>query len=83
VRDLWAVLEELVEDPEPSEKFEAEYLARDTDAIELSLNTERPKAMQAVLAYAFWVRKHLLSRSKGRQTRSGMVREDAGIPGSA
>jgi len=62
--DLWAVLEELVEDPEPSEKFEAEYLARDTDAIELSLNTERPKAMQAVLAYAFWVRKHLLPDPK-------------------
>src|SRR5256885_10396381 len=37
--ELWAVLEKLVEDPEPSEKFEAEYLARDTDAIELSLNT--------------------------------------------
>lgn len=62
--DLWGVLEELVEDPEPSEKFEAEYLARDTDAIELSLNTERPKAMQAVLAYAFWVRKHLLPDPK-------------------
>ena len=58
--DLWAVLEELVEDPEPSEKFEAEYLARDTDAIELSLNAERPKAIQAVLAYAFWVRGNLL-----------------------
>ena len=58
--ELWAVLEELIEDPEPSEKFEAEYLARDTDAIELSLNTERPKAMQAVLAYAFWVRRNLL-----------------------
>jgi hypothetical protein len=62
--DLWAVLEELVEDPEPSEKFEAEYLARDTDTIELSLNTERPKAMQAVLAYAFWVRRTLLPDPK-------------------
>lgn len=59
--DLWAVLEELVEDPEPSEKFEAEYLEKGTDAVELSLNTERPKAMQAVLAYAFWVRKNLLA----------------------
>jgi hypothetical protein len=62
--ELWAVLKELVEDPEPSEKFEAEYLARDTDAIELSLNTERPKAMQAVLAYAFWVRRNLLPDPK-------------------
>jgi hypothetical protein len=62
--ELWVVLEELVEDQEPSEKFEAEYLARDADAIELSLNTERPKAMQAVLAYAFWVRRNMLPDPK-------------------
>lgn len=58
--ELWPILEKLVEDPEPSEKSEAEYRDRKTDSIEISLNTERPKAMQAVLTYAVWVKRHLL-----------------------
>ncbi len=65
--ELSPILEKLVEDPEPSEKSEAEYRGRGTDAIEISLNTERPKAMLAVLTHAVWVKRNLLVDPKDDQ----------------
>jgi hypothetical protein len=53
---VWAVLEKLVADPDPSPEDEERYLE---DPLDYGLNTVRPSALEAVIFYAGWVKKHV------------------------
>ncbi|MHB1296003.1 MAG: hypothetical protein ACYC4R_13520 [Anaerolineae bacterium] len=54
----WAVLQPLLEDPEPTPAYEAENGGSNMDPATLSINTVRGQAMHAAVCYALWVRKH-------------------------
>ena len=60
---VWGVLEPLTRDPNPTpadEETEAGYSS--VDPLTLSINTNRGKAMHAVMAYALWCRRELDAR---------------------
>jgi hypothetical protein len=61
--ELWAVLQKLLSDQEPTEETENEYVRHKMDPVEISLNAERPKAMHAVMTYALWVKRNLEAES--------------------
>ena len=51
---VWAVLEPLSEDPEPTPEYEARYGGSNMDPATLSINTVRGEALHAVIRYALW-----------------------------
>jgi hypothetical protein len=59
-----SVLEGLASNPEPTKETEAEYLRLKNDPMTMALNTERPKAISAVIAYALWAKQNLEAQSK-------------------
>lgn len=56
---VWAVLQPLTDDPDPTPEHEARYGGSNMDPATLSINTTRGEAMHAVVRYALWVRRHL------------------------
>jgi hypothetical protein len=56
---VWAILQPLTEDPEPTPEYEELYGGSNMDPATLSLNTTRGEAMHAVVRYGFWVRRHI------------------------
>ena len=56
---VWGVLERLTRDPHPSPNNEA---SASTGPLTLSINTNRGKAMHAVVAYALWCRREFEPR---------------------
>ena len=56
---VWAVLEPLTNDPDPTVEHDAKYGGDNMDAPTLAINTVRGKAMNTVVAYALWVRRYL------------------------
>jgi hypothetical protein len=52
---VWAVLEPLTHDPDPTLEQEAQYLGSNMDPPTLAINTTRGEAMHAVVRYAMWV----------------------------
>lgn len=64
---VWGVLEPLTHDPHPSPSDEA----RDsTGPLTLSINTNRGKALHAVVAYALWCRREL--EAQGEDMSAGL-----------
>src|SRR5262249_49795838 len=55
---VWAVLERLTEDPDPSPEYEARFGGSNMDPPTLALNTVRGAAMTAVMRYVAWVRQN-------------------------
>ena len=54
----WLIVQDLVEDPNPTPEEEAEFLGQpNSDPHSLSINTIRGEAMHAVVQYALWVRR--------------------------
>lgn len=56
--EVWAVIAPLTEDPEPTPEYEARYGGSNMDPLTLSINTNRGKALHAVVSYALWVRRN-------------------------
>jgi hypothetical protein len=54
---VWAILSELVEDPDPTPLTEQDRLSTD-GAFTLAINTVRGVAMHAVIAYVWWLARH-------------------------
>ncbi len=54
---VWEIISSLANDPEPSIALEQEQ-PRDFDAASLAINTTRGKAIEGVIKYALWVRRH-------------------------
>lgn len=56
---IWAVIEPLTHDPDPTPEHEEKYGGDNMDPPTLALNSVRGKAMDAVIAYASWTRRNL------------------------
>lgn len=65
---LWEVLEKLTNNPEPDAEYEQEYGSGATDPATTALNTVRGRAMQAVIGYAMWVRRHVEGGEDGESS---------------
>lgn len=63
---VWRVISQLIDDPEPTPSHEQESLESTWDALTLSLNTTRGKAIHALTVYVVWV-----ARSIGVETSHG------------
>jgi len=61
---IWAILEQLTNDPNLTPGFETYYRSSSGHPID-SVNTIRGKAMHAVVQYALWVQQHLQAESDG------------------
>ena len=55
---LWAILERLTADPQPDRDYEEQYGGNNMDPVTLALNTVRGRAMQVVVGYALWAKRH-------------------------
>jgi len=55
--DVWAIVERLTHDPDPSPSDEERYGGENMDPLTLSINTNRGTAMHAVFEYALWCRR--------------------------
>jgi hypothetical protein len=65
---VWPVISQLLDDPEPTPSHEQESLESTWDALTLSLNTTRGKAIHALTAYVVWV-----ARSTGVEVSNGSL----------
>jgi len=61
---IWSIIEELTNDPDPSHQNERRFM-QPFDAATASINTVRGQAMHTVMYYVMWVRKHLSERAEG------------------
>jgi len=65
---VWALLNDLLADPEPTPEYEANYGGDNMDPVTLSINTVRGVAMHAVVRYAVWVAR--VDRQENDEVRS-------------
>jgi hypothetical protein len=56
---VWAIIEPLTRDPDPTPDHETKFGGDNMDPPTLAINSVRGKAMNAMIAYAVWVRHHL------------------------
>lgn len=56
---VWAIIERLASDAEPTPKYEAEYVTSSESAYDRAINTIRGTAMELAVQYGLWVRRHL------------------------
>ena len=69
-QQVWNIIKPITEDPEPDEKYEAEYGGSNMDPSTMSINTTRGEGMHAVIRYALWIRRHI-ERSEDAEIRLG------------
>lgn len=65
---VWQVLHELTNDPEPTPQYEQEFGGKNLDPVTMSINTVRGEAMHIVMRYALWLRR-LIMKSQHAQDR--------------
>jgi hypothetical protein len=63
----WALISALTQDPSPSLAYEAKYGGDNQDALTISLNTVRGRALHAMMHYAMWVCRRIQDASKDGQ----------------
>jgi hypothetical protein len=70
--ELWEVLEILSKDPNPTPEHEKKYGGSNADPSHAAINSTRGQGMEAVIAYALWVRNHVCGSGEGEsRTPSG------------
>ncbi len=57
-QQVWEVLRPLTEDPDPTPNDEQRDYEGNMDPVTLAINTVRGQALEAVIQYALWVRRH-------------------------
>lgn len=62
---VWAVLSQLVEDPDPTPDHEEQYGGSNMDPVTLAINTVRGEAMHGLVRYMLWIR-HALGETAMR-----------------
>lgn len=70
-RTVWAMLERLTRDPNPSPEHEEQFGGDNMDPLTLSINTNRGTAMHAVVEYALWTRRGL--EADGQDVAAGFA----------
>ena len=65
--EVWAILRQLTEDPDPTPEDELRYGGSNMDPAALSINTTRGAAMHAVIRYALWVRRYLEKQTNAHE----------------
>jgi hypothetical protein len=65
-RKVWAILQPLTEDSDPTPEHEHRYGGSNMDPATLSINTVRGAALHAVIHYALWVRRYLEQQPDGK-----------------
>ncbi len=69
---VWHILKLLTEDPDPTPEHEERYGGSNMDPATLSINTTRGEAINAVVRYALWVRRHMEGQADAEdQPRTG------------
>lgn len=53
--DVWLLLRDLAEDPEPDQRYESQYGMKNSDWSTLALNTVRPATFLAIHSYWVWI----------------------------
>lgn len=66
-KKVWEVLQVLTYDQEPTIEDEARYGGSNMEPATLAINTTRGMAMQTVVRYALWVRRHLELEYDGKE----------------
>ena len=61
---VWEILSQLVEDPDPDIEHEKKYGGRNMNPVTLSINTVRGDAFHALIQYALWVSRNTYSDEK-------------------
>jgi len=56
-KEVWSILEVLVEDPNPTPEDDGGELGRGLDPLTLSINSTRGEALRAAIEYGLWVRR--------------------------
>ncbi len=74
---VWKILESLADDPDPTPEDENRYGDGGFDAVTMSINTVRGRAMHAIVRYGLWVMRHA---QKTRGQEGGLKREPAVVP---
>ncbi len=64
---VWAVLERLSDDPNPTPEHEARYGGSNQDPVNMAINTTRGVALLSVTYYATWVRKNIEGFADGKE----------------
>jgi hypothetical protein len=57
---VWHLITVVADDPDPTPQHEEKYGGRNMDPATLSLNTTRPRALRAAIAYAIWVYRNVV-----------------------
>jgi hypothetical protein len=71
----WYVIAAIADDPDPTPEHEQRYGGQNMDPATLALNTTRPRALRAAIAYAIWV----YDCTGGEAMRDGFVEEIAEV----
>lgn len=56
---VWAIVEQLASDPEPTPEYEGEFIQSSDSAYDRATDTIRGTSMVAAIQYGLWVRRHL------------------------
>lgn len=56
---IWAIIEPLTSDADPTPQTDAEYARLESDPATLSINSTRGQALHATIQYGLWVHRHL------------------------
>lgn len=76
---VWAMLERLTQDPNPSPEHEEQFGGENMDPLTLSINTNRGTAMHAVVEYALWTRRALEADEQDVTAGFDLMPEVAGV----
>jgi hypothetical protein len=66
---VWRILEPLANDPDPTPDDEKRYGEGGFDALTMSINTVRGRAMHAVIDYGLWVKRHASENQRQQEDR--------------
>jgi len=78
---VWEILESLSHDPDPTEAKERGYIGTGSDLINLAINTVRAEAINAVVRYALWVRRHIDKEADTSERPSRGIQEISEVRG--
>jgi len=71
---VWKILEILTEDPDPSREYEADHYENDPNPVFVAINSTRGQALQAIIDYVLWLRRHSVDDVSNIEWAEGVSR---------